>query len=241
MITLRPGSRTLVVGRTGSGKSGLSYHLVREYHKRYPGHGIIIVNPKFDEGWNGLLPPTETYSPTFKPGMLLNWAVLPGQEEEVEEFLWDVYLAGRKGNPTLIVYDEGADVGHNLKPLNALFTQGRALKIAVLYLTQRPARIPVYAPTQADDFIIFNLLGKADRERLEEYMYEVNLTPYMSPSAAEKLVEFHAVRYNIPTATTEVISPVDYDISPLQPVKPAKKFLKYGVLVLLLTIGAKIL
>lgn len=232
-----PGQRALIVGRTGSGKSALAYKLVRDYVARYPTHGLVIINPKLDEGWNSLLPPVEDDIPAFKAGMKLNWAVLPGQEDEVEEFLWQVYRAGRKRQPTLVVYDEGADVGHNLRPLNTLFTQGRALRVGVIYLTQRPSRIPIYAPTQADDYYIFNMLGRSDLSKLEEYMYEVRLNDYLSPKSPMALKQYEYLHYNIPTASASVEQPVEYDTSALFSVQPRSytKWLKIGTIGLILT------
>ena len=242
------GEHGLIVGRTGSGKTKYVLQLVSAFHKKFPKAAIVIINHKNSKDWNALIKPIKRgIVPKFKKGMLLNWAVLPWQDSELNDFLWEVYL---KASPTLVVFDEGQNIKDSKFPAAAvLWQQGREMEIGVLTCCQRPVNVSLYAITQATFFTIFNLIGEDDLKKLDGYM-EIPLSRYIRPAKVNKdgtetkpvkLKPYHSLLYSVPDGDGVILPPVDLSVKPLEETKPpfpAAKVAGIGLLISVLTFGA---
>lgn len=198
MQTIKRGRHWLIVGKTQSGKSTLIEHLVADYRRKHPDDAVIIINHKNEKSWKALLAPTFK-PPRYKRGMVCNWSVIARHNDYVEDFLWDVWEAGRVGHKALVVIDEGMALPQNSNAISTLYTQGASLGITMVMLTQRPVRVSISAVTQSSHIVIFNLFGKADLDRLDSYM-TVNLRKYIRPATerveGKQLERYHFLHYN---------------------------------------------
>jgi len=249
---MKAGDMVLIVGRTGSGKSVEAMERVKQFHAANPTVGIVIINPKpVKTDWDDLIKPfprnPKNYDvPKWSAGKLINWKVRPWQDFELNAFLWDIYTSGL---PCLVVFDEGQEITSNKFPAaDALWRQGREMKISVLTCTQRPVAVSRYAISQARHISIYNIIGEDDLKVLDSYM-EVPLLNFISPSKmksgelveGKRLKEYHHLVYDVKTGKAEVMPPIERTqnallIPPKKPL-PVKQLAAIGALV----IGWKVL
>lgn len=174
-LTIQPNERVFIAGRTGSGKTFLSLHLLRKRTR------LVVCDPK---GTLGELAPEwglDDWSEKGRKRLLAGDPVrlrIPAPlDGNWTPYLWDVY---RAGDVTLYV-DELYGVvppGRTApEPLLACYTRGRELGIGVVAATQRPSWIPLVAMSEADWFFVFRLTLEEDRRRLASFMGESVMTP----------------------------------------------------------------
>lgn len=236
-MILKKGQHSIVIGRTGSGKSVYAVKAVADFHRSNPDSAIIIVNHKNSKDWNGLIAPSKRGTfPQYKKGVILNIIPFPWQDEELNAYLWNIYS---KAYPCLVVFDEGQNISDNKYPAaSVLWQQGREMNIGVLTCCQRPVKVSRYAITQSSFITIYNLIGEDDLKTLDGYM-EIPLKRYIRPAKvnndgtetnAVKLKPFHFLEYNVQTGKGEVKEPVT--LTPPNPIKqplPAFPFKKVGI------------
>ena len=197
----RPSDRIAIIGRTGSGKTQAAvWHLSQQNIDRMP---WIVLDYKNDVLINDIAKAQYIYfsSPVPKlPGIYI-LSLLPGQEEELEEYLWKVWERGGIG----IYTDEGYMVGKS-KAFEACLTQGRSKKIPMITLSQRPSWISKFVFSEANFFQVFHLNDREDRKAVQRFI----------PASIEKrLPEYHSRYYD-----------VDKDVlAEFAPVPPADKLL----------------
>jgi hypothetical protein len=161
--------RTLVIGRTGSGKSvfGLWLLSTRDISEK----PWIVFDYKGDEiiaGIEDLGFPviSGTKCPT-KPGLYI-YRPDPENPAEVNNFLLKVW----KQENTGLFFDEGFMVPQQrpYKAFDHIMTQGRSKHIPVIACYQRPAWLSQFAMSQADFFAVFQVKKPEDRETLNDYI-----------------------------------------------------------------------
>ena len=156
--------RTVIVGRTGSGKTQQgAWLLSKAPFDRMP---WIIVDYKRDEILNGSRLIREIgYNDLPKhPGLYILHPE-PSHDEQVDGYLSRVY---RRGNTGLFL-DESYMVPDK-KGLSAVLTQGRSLRIPVIALTQRPAWLSRFVFSEADHFSVFHLNDSEDRKKVGRFL-----------------------------------------------------------------------
>lgn len=150
--------RTVVLGRTGSGKTQLgAYVLARSQFDKQP---FVIVDFKRDKLLNSVDRIREiglNEIPT-KPGVYILHP-LPGEEDELEAWMWDVWNAGNIG----IFFDEGTLVPDK-KAFSALLRQGRSKNIPLITCSQRPVDLPRSVFTESEHIAVFPLQDRRDRQ-----------------------------------------------------------------------------
>lgn len=129
---------------------------------------VTIINSKRDKLINRL--PAKLIKPTDKPPERPGLYVMtPGPDEfddgTIEKYLLRLLEQENHG----VFIDEGYMFGQHNRGLRYLLTQGRSKHVPMIYLSQRPVRMDLFAFSEADYFAVFNLNDKKDRIRVSEY------------------------------------------------------------------------
>lgn len=191
--------RTFVMGRTGSGKTVFMVWLLsRQNIEDYP---WIILDYKRD-GYLASIP----HSNEIKLGEIPRYpgvyrVVLDYQEteEDVNDYLFKILRKGRIG----LFADEGKNIPQSeprFKGLSAVFSQGRSLKVPVLFGTQRPSWINKSILSESEYFANLGLQNREDVKKAREFM----------PNVAENPIEeYHVHWYDVRQRANFTIRPVD--------------------------------
>ena len=103
----------------------------------------------------------------------------PGQEIEVEHFLWKIWECENTG----IYIDEGVMIGNHNDAYRACLTQGRSKHIPMIILCQRPVWIDPFTFSESDFYQVFELGWRKDIQKMQEFIphdLEAQLPPRYS-------------------------------------------------------------
>lgn len=192
---------TLVTGRNGTGKTRMAVWLFSK--ARFDLQPYIVLDWKREElfarsdrmreiSLKDAIPTT--------PGVYII-RPLPGQEDELEKWLWKVWANGNTG----LYVDEGYSIDPRSGALQAILTQGRSLRIPVLYLAQRPAHISRFVVSEATFLSIFALNDEDDRKRIQQ------IVPKDRINLSRKLPPYHSYWYDVGQDENYVLAPVPGD------------------------------
>jgi len=188
--------RVAILGQTGSGKTMAGiWHLSRRRFDRMP---WIIFDFKGDEHIESL-PARElkiTRHPPTSPGLYVV-RPMPGQEDEVETFLWRTWKNGRTG----LYFDEGYMVTGS-DAFRAILTQGRSKRLPAIILSQRPMWMDNFVFTEASFFQVFHLLYKKDRDKVDAFV---------NADMEKRLPDYHSWWYQVGRDKLSVLGPVDHN------------------------------
>jgi DNA helicase HerA-like ATPase len=148
--------RTTIVGGTGSGKTRFAAWLWS--HSDFRARPYIVIDYKGDDLIAQIDKAQEIGlrdSPRH-PGLYVV-RPLPHQHEEVDQFLYKIWLRRNTG----LWIDEGFMIPRS-KYLDAILTQGRSLRIPATILTQRPSGCSRHVFAQADCFALFEMNDTRD-------------------------------------------------------------------------------
>ncbi len=190
--------RVAVVGRTGSGKTVAGVWLLSV--SRFDIQPFIVLDYKRDKligeitrakeiGFKSKLP-TDPGIYVLRP--------LPGQEDELEEWMWRLWAHEQTG----IFVDEGYSIPQQSKAWQAILTQGRSKQLPVIALSQRPARVSRHVFSEADFLAVFQLNHLEDRKTIQEY------APKGQLNMDERLPPYHFHWYDVKQDAAFVIQPV---------------------------------
>jgi hypothetical protein len=193
--------RLTITGRTGSGKTVFGAWVLSEAN--FDEMPWVIMDFKGDE----LLGSIEyvkdlvvTDHIPHEPG-LYRMKPDPVAEDDINEFMFRVWRTGSVG----LFIDETYMVPNPLKRngLKAVLTQGRALHIPVIALSQRPSGVNRHVFSEADMFCSYHLNDKKDRERVGE------LTPDDEVWDQDaRLPDFHSRWYDVGYNWSAILKPV---------------------------------
>lgn len=156
--------RTLVVGRTGSGKTTGGIWLLTGCN--FDVQPWLILNTKSDASINEIaaIKGVKTISVNDTPGDKGLYIVnpLPSEQEELNALLHRVWAKTNCG----IFADEIYMLGLNSSGLNACLTQGRSRRIPMIICSQRPAWCSKFVFSESDYVMLFNLQRLEDRKTI---------------------------------------------------------------------------
>ena len=202
-------NRTVVLGRTGTGKSQFAWALMstRNYHEMpwviidYKREDLIDDTVKACRGFIKDISPRD--KPPTKPGVYRMLCAPVIDDEAVNKFLWACYKQGHIG----LLIDEGYALpqkhGH---PFDIILTQGRSLHIPVIVLYQRPAWMSRFAIAQADFFAVFEQNDERDLKITKQFVKpaiigDKQITVFSS------LPKFSCLWYDVSRGQSTVLAP----------------------------------
>lgn len=196
-----PTERTVIFGRTGSGKSVFAVWLLS--HASIDERPWIIIDHKQDKYLKSLpfVKKIKVGDIPKKPGVYLANADYnnSSMDEDVDDYLFDILRKGNIG----IFSDEGSNLPQRepkYRGLKAVFAQGRSKRVPFIFATQRPAWINKSVLSEADHYICFDLATAGDIQRVNEFMPDVD---------PQSLARYSCHWYDIKQRTTWTVRPVD--------------------------------
>lgn len=206
--------RVVIFGRTGSGKTVFSCHLMsgRDFHRRpwvmLDVKGDELVGQIVDDNRVPSIDPTA--KPPKKPG-LYHLPYRPSEIDDIESFLWAVdsrarEKPGRTG--TGLYIDEGYTIHQGQKnAITTILTQGRSLRVPVIANFQRPAWMSQHYTGNADFFAVFALTKKEDRQRVDQTISPAKGAQGQDVTANTRLPDYHCLWHDVGRDLTAVLRP----------------------------------
>lgn len=198
--------RTIILGRTGSGKTFFACHLFsgQNFHEMpwviidYKGDSLIntiVKQNKIKE-----VKPTE--KPPTKPGIYIMHPRPHLDDEALENWLMRVWAQENIG----LYIDEGYALPQKAA-FDMILTQGRSKKIPVIALYQRPVYMSRFAVAQADFFAAFDQNDERDLKTTQAF-----IKPAVAPDGSEitvyyELDRYYCLWYNVSEGKTSVLRP----------------------------------
>lgn len=174
-----PFERMALVGRTGSGKTFLARYLLSRWAP------LIVLDSKRTLGrpeWN--LTTVDGDQVAGDPDELDRLLRVAGRLRIPVDGMQDAEDVARavlqRGNVLVYIDEMYAIVppGARMSPaLQGLYTRGRELRIGVWAATQRPAWAPLVMFSEADWFVVFQLMLEEDRKRVAGFLGPQVLAP----------------------------------------------------------------
>lgn len=164
--------RLVIAGQNGTGKTAAGvYHLAWRSYDRMP---WIVVNYKGDDYLEQIPGIRELGVNDAIPREAGLYMVRP----EPRALSLDRLLMRAHERRNVGFYiDEGLNVGEHSQAFRTVLTQGRSLKIPVIFLTQRPVYLGKFPLTETNFFQVFYLQAVSDRKAISEYLpVSVNYT-----------------------------------------------------------------
>lgn len=169
--------RTIVIGGTGTGKTIAGAWLLSK--QRFDKRPWVALDFKDEILWDEVGdPPMRELKLGNMPGKrgLYRMHVNPGQEVELEDWLWDIW---RKGNIGLFV-DEVTLLPQK-QAMKAILRQGRSKLLPVIGCTQRPVDIDREFFTESQFKMIFKLDDIRDYKTVQMFTGGVNVEKRLPP------------------------------------------------------------
>lgn len=196
--------RTTVIGKTGSGKTQFSAHLLST--QNFDRQPWIMIDYKRDELLNSIDRVKEIgvndKIPTLKQPGLYKVHPLPETDDDaVEAMLRRVWETENVG----LFFDEGTLIPSNRAharggAFQAIQMQGRSKRLPCITVTQRPSGVSRSSFSEADFFAVFYLNTDGDIKRVHEFL----------PKSAMKGIEqnYHCRWYDVAKNELTHFSPV---------------------------------
>jgi len=158
--------RTVVIGGTGTGKTILAAFILSK--QRWEERPWVIIEFKDEPIWNKvgeppIIPLTLNKLPTKKRG-LFKLSVFPGQEEELEEWLWKVWRHENIG-----LFCDEVSLLDSKNAFKAILRQGRSKRIPVIGCTQRPVDCDREIFTESQYIVVFPGLDERDLKTVKGF------------------------------------------------------------------------
>lgn len=234
--------RTLVIGRTGSGKSqfAISMLATRNFDEMpwviidYKGEDLIDDIRKATGGLKrgAIRNLAATDNPPTEPGLYYMNPRPIIDDGDVEAFLWKCHgmLRGSigekkyRGNIGLFI-DEGYCLPQK-GAFDVILTQGRSLHIPVICLYQRPVWMSRFAVAQADYVAVFAQMDERDLKTSAQFVKPARGPNGESISVFSELPAYYCLWYDVGQGQSTVLRPapdrqliIETFIRRLRPVK----------------------
>lgn len=190
--------RTVIIGRTGSGKTCAAVWLLSL--QDFPFRPWVIIDYKGDELINGIERAEHVSFDTVpdEPGIYI-LRVMPGDEESLSDWFRRVWEHEGIG----IYVDEGYMIDRRDRWFNACLTQGRSKQIPMIILTQRPLWLSRFVFSEASYFMTFPLNDRRDMDTVRSFV-----RGDVEKSLTGKLKRFWSQYYSVSDASLVTLQPV---------------------------------
>lgn len=205
--------RTIVLGRTGTGKSQFAINLLAQanFHAipwvviDFKGEDILKEIVKQNPQGIHLIKPSN--KPPTKPGLYYMKANPIDDDELIELFVRRMHKQGYIG----LFVDEGYMMPKfgNTAGFTLLQTQGRSLHIPMICLYQRPVWMSRFAVAQSDFRAIFKQDDTRDEKVIKEFCKPAILPDgrKLGPTELEVLPDYHCLWYDVSRGQTSILRP----------------------------------
>lgn len=157
--------RTVIIGATGTGKTiGGAWVLANQNFKVRP---WVAFDYKREEFWDMVgAPPMRRLRVGEMPGKrgLHLMTVNPGQEDEVEDWLWKIWKRGNVG-----LFCDEVTLLPQQSAFKAIMRQGRSLRIPVISCSQRPVDVDREIFTESPYKMVFRLSDVRDYKTIQGF------------------------------------------------------------------------
>lgn len=199
--------RTLIIGRTGSGKSQFGIALLST--RNWDEMPWIFIDYKGEDLWEDIreaCPNIKSIKPSdnvpTKPG-LYHMRPLPKVDDmAVEAFLWKVHKKGHVG----LFVDEGYALPQK-DAFDVLLTQGRTLYIPIICLYQRPVWMSRFAVAQADFVAVFAQMDERDLKTSAQFVKAAKGPNNEIISVFTDLPPYYCLWYDVGRSQSTVLRP----------------------------------
>lgn len=159
---------TVVVGPTGSGKTVAGAWILSK--QRFDKRPWVCLDFKDEELWDMVgepaMRPLKLGTMPGKTG-LYRMHVDPGQEDELEAWLWNVWRRGNIG-----LFADEASLIKSPRAFKAILRQGRSKRIPTISCTQRPVDVDREVFSESTYKMIFPLHDKRDYQIVKGFVRE---------------------------------------------------------------------
>jgi hypothetical protein len=197
-----PEDRTTILGRTGSGKTTSAAFLLSL--KNFKDQPWVMINTKGDKLLNEIasIEGVKTLSLQQTPGPEGLYMVTPNpsEKETLNLFLDRIWKKQNCG----VYVDEGLSLGYS-HAFETLLTQGRARRIPMIVISQRPAWLSKFVFSEADFVQVFQLQHEDDVKTVSKF---VPLENYLDGKKRLVLPRFDSLWYEISRDILTPLSPV---------------------------------
>ena len=181
-LTLKPNMRLTFVGKTRSGKTFLSWYLLRVFTARNKDLQVVKIDPKHEHRKFGKGETLDTmklvtrYEPKtrFQVFQSFTW------NDQLEDMVTQVL---KRGNVIVDLDELGGIASATTVPtgITRLWTMGGGKGVGAWSKMQRPSRVPQVIKTQSECFFIFRINSMEDRKHLTEYISDDRLVTQKLP------------------------------------------------------------
>lgn len=216
--------RTIVLGRTGSGKSQFAIALlsVQNWDEMpwviidYKGEDLLLDIRKATGGFKrGAIKVLDVHDdPPHVPGLYYMHPRPKVDDAAVDAFLWKChqqkrgYLGSRHRGEIGLFIDEGYCLPqHHGSAFDIILTQGRSLYIPVIVLYQRPAWMSRFAVAQSDFRACFALDDERDEKTASSYIKPAKEENGQSITVFSELPPYYCLWYDVGAGSSTVLSP----------------------------------
>lgn len=163
--------RTVVIGATGTGKTTFAAWLLS--HARFDARPWVIFDYKREELFDVVgAPPLQHLRLGKLPKKRGVYIVSPrpDQDDEVEEYLWQIWEHGNIG----IFVDEATLIPRQ-SAFKAILRQGRSKRIPVIACTQRPVDVEREVFTEANYVSLFRVQDDRDYKTIRGFIRDARI------------------------------------------------------------------
>jgi hypothetical protein len=197
-----PEDRSTILGRTGSGKTTAAAFLLSL--KNFKDQPWVMINTKGDKLLNEIasIDGVKTLSLQQTPGAEGLYMVTPkpSDKEATNLFLERIWEKQNCG----VYVDEGLSLGFS-HAFETLLTQGRARRIPMIVISQRPAWLSKFVFSEADFVQVFKLQHEDDLKTVSKF---VPLQEYMDARKRLILPDYESLWYEVAGDEITPLSPV---------------------------------
>lgn len=164
-------TRTIVIGATGTGKTTFGAWLLS--HARFDKRPWVIIDYKQEELFEDVgSPPIQRLSLGRIPKRKGLYIVSPrpGEDDEVEDWLWKVWSKGNIG-----IFVDEATLLPSQNAVKAILRQGRSKRIPIIACTQRPVDIEREFFTEANFVSVFRVQDERDYKIIRGFLRNTSI------------------------------------------------------------------